>query len=210
MRSASQAWDEIYQTEGRVFVEPFLRFPELVRAFRKHGCTELLDLGCGSGRHVVHLVREGFEVCGLDASSAGLHLTREWLVEEGVTARIVQADMKAPLPFRDGAFDGLLSTQVIHHARIAQVRSTIGEIWRVLEPGGLAFVTVSGRRDEGAFEEIEPGTMVPLTGPEAGVPHHIFSEQELRVEFRAFTLLEVSLRAEGKVLAVLAQKPMHR
>ncbi|UCF62310.1 MAG: class I SAM-dependent methyltransferase [Anaerolineaceae bacterium] len=207
MRSTDHPWDEIFKSEGRFFPEPFPRFNEVVQIFRDHGCSEILDLGCGSGRHLIRLAQESFKVYGLDISPTGLHLTREWLSDEGLEADLVLADMRKPLPFREGNFTGVLSTQVIHHARIAGVRSAIQEIWRVLVSGGLAFVTVSGRRDEGEFEEIEPGTIVPLTGQEKGLPHHIFSEGKLREEFQDFDLLDFSLRAEGKVLAVLARKP---
>jgi SAM-dependent methyltransferase len=116
--------------------------------------------------------------------------------------------MRSPLPFRDGAFDGLLSTQVIHHARIAEIRRTIGEIWRLLADGGVAFVSVAAQQDDDTdFEEIEPGTFVPTTGTEAGLPHHIFTEDDLRLEFEDFKILEISLRADGRVLALLAEKP---
>jgi hypothetical protein len=71
----------------------------------------------------------------------------------------------------------------------------------------LAFITVSARKDEGCqFEEIEPETYVPLTGSEAGLPHHIFDEEKLRYEFRTFEILEISHRADGKVLAIWAKK----
>jgi SAM-dependent methyltransferase len=103
-----------------------------VQIFQDRGCSRLLDLGCGSGRHVVHLAKEGFKVHGTDISPTGLRMTRDWLVEEGLVAGVVLADMRRPLPFCDGAFEGLLSTQVIHHAPIAAVRGTIREIWRVL------------------------------------------------------------------------------
>jgi hypothetical protein len=96
---------------------------------------------------------------------------------------------------------------VIHHARITAVRLAIREIRRVLVPGGLAFVTVSGRKDAGlSFEEIEPGTFVPMAGPEAGLAHHIFTVEELRLEFEDYQVLDISVRAEGAVLAVLARK----
>jgi SAM-dependent methyltransferase len=157
---------------------------------------------------VVHLAREGFKVHGTDISPTALRMSQEWLAKEGLATGVVLADMRQPLPFCDGAFEGLLSTQVIHHAPIAAVRWTIREIRRVLASGGLAFVTVSAdaAHKEGA-REIEPGTFVPLSGPEAGLPHHIFSEEELRAEFQGFHPLETSLRAGGKVLAILAHKP---
>jgi len=207
MKSTPHPWEEIYKREGRVFPEPFPRFGEVVETFREYGCSVILDLGCGSGRHVVHLARQGFQSLGLDISPTALCLAQAWMREEGHRAVFTLADTRQPLPFRDGSIEGVLSTQVIHHARITAVRLAIREIRRVLVPGGLAFVTVSGRKDAGlSFEEIEPGTFVPMAGPEAGLAHHIFTVEELRLEFEDYQVLDISVRAEGAVLAVLARK----
>lgn len=207
MEEKPHPWEVIYRRDGRVFPEPFPRFAEVVQIFRSHGCRVILDLGCGNGRHVVHLAKYGFEAIGVDISPTALTLTSAWLREEGHRAGLALADTRQPLPFRAGSLDAVLSTQVIHHALMGGVRVAIAEIWRILSPGGLAFVTVSGRRDAGIeFEEVEPRTFVPLSGPEAGLPHHIFSVNELEAEFSRFGILDVSIRAEGAVLAVLARK----
>lgn len=201
-------WEEIYRKEGRVLPEPFPILGEAGDAFRAHGCSFVLDLGCGSGRHLVYLAKQGFRSLGLDISPTGLRLAQAWMREEGHEPILVLGDARQPLPLCDDSIEGVLSTQVIHHARIAAVRLAIREIWRVLVPGGLALVTVSGRKDPGLdHKEIEPGTFVPMAGPEAGLAHHIFTVEELRSEFREYQVLDLSVRAEGAVLAVLAQKP---
>lgn len=203
MNSTSHPWESIYKRGGRIFKEPFPRFKDVARIFTQHQCHRILDLGCGNGRHVVALKKEGFNTIGLDISSSGLHLTREWLEEEGMLAGLVWADVRQYLPFEADSFDGLLSTQVIHHALLSEVRLTIAEMWRVLTNDGIAFVTVAGRKNESeAYEEVEHGTFVPLEGTETGLPHHIFTEDELRLEFRAFQIREITRRAEGKVLAL--------
>lgn len=204
MPSDSDPWESIFRRDGRVFPEPFPRFEDLIAAFQQHRCRRILDLGSGTGRHVVHLVKNGFQVVGLDQAPTGLQLTRQWLAEERVTASLVRGDMRHPFPFGDGGFDGLLSTQVIHHARLATVRSTIAEMRRVLRVGGVLFVTVPVRRD-GRCEEIEPNTFVPLTGDEKGLPHHIFSPEELRAEFSFLRLQDLSVRGSA-VLALLGVK----
>jgi SAM-dependent methyltransferase len=101
----------------------------------------------------------------------------------------------------------VFSTQVIHHAFKKQVQLVVKDIYRVLAPGGIAFVTVSGKLDEGVdFEEVEAGTYVPLSGDEAGLPHHIFSPETAAETFQAFKVEEVSVRAEGHVIAVWGRK----
>jgi SAM-dependent methyltransferase len=201
-------WEEIYAKDGRVFHEPFPGFEEVVRIFKEHGCERIIDLGCGSGRHAVHLHKAGFSVLGADISLTGLKLAHDWAQEETANIPLVNMDMRARFPLAASKFDGAFSTQVIHHARLEEIRRTIEEIRRVLEPSGLAFISVTARKDEGGpFEEIEPGTFVPQTGSEAGLPHHIFTEETLRYEFRNFEILEITLRAEGKVRAIWARNP---
>jgi SAM-dependent methyltransferase len=200
-------WEKIYRREGRVFPDPFPTFDQVLQEFLDRKCINILDLGCGNGRHVIHLVRAGFKVLGSDISITGLKLTREWLEQEGLEASTIWSDMRHPLPFKESSITGVLSTQVIHHALLSEIRTTIHEIHRVLTPGGLAFVTVSGKKhDDQEYLEIEPGTFLPMTGTEKGLPHHIFTEDELRFEFRSFDIKDISQRAEGKVLAVLAEK----
>jgi SAM-dependent methyltransferase len=206
MSTADQQWEKIYQNEGRGDENPFPRFYEIVNIFKDFGCSQVLDLGCGRGRHLIHFTREGFRVVGIDFSPTALRLTRDWVQREQCDASVILADMRTPLPFKESSFEGVFSTQVIHHARLDVVRRTIQEIFRVLVLGGLAFITVSARKDDLEHIEIEPNTYIPQTGPEKGVPHHIFTEEDFRLELRAFHILDVSLRAEGKVLAVLAQK----
>ncbi len=206
MKLRPQAWDEIFQKEGRVYHETFPRFEWLVQHLKFHGCEKILDLGCGSGRHLLHLTKLGFSVLGLDYSPTGLYLAKRWLYEEGMEAPILQADMRTPLPFKSKAFQGILSTQVIHHTQLATIRSTVDEIWRILTPGGLAFVTVPARAHENEGNiQIEPNTIVPTEGSEKGLPHHIFTLNEFCSLFERFQILEAAIRGE-KVITILATK----
>ncbi len=201
-------WENIYAKDGRVFYAPFPGFEEVVRIFGEDGCERILDIGCGSGRHAIHFHKAGFSVLGVDISLSGLKLAHDWAQEEAADIPLVMMDMRARFPFAASEFDGAFSTQVIHHAKLEEIRRTIEEIQRILRPNGLAFITVTARKDEGGrFEEIEPGTFVPQTGSEAGLPHHVFTEEDLRYEFRTFEVLEITLRAEGKVRAIWARNP---
>jgi SAM-dependent methyltransferase len=141
---------------------------------------------------------------GIDNSPAALTLAREWLQLGGVDAGLIRADMRRPLPLPDACVDGLLSTQVIHHALLATVRGTARELSRILRPGGLLFVSVPlGTEPEEPFVEVEPATFVPTTGPEQGLPHHIFTPQTLYELFPAFKLLELD-EIGGRILTLLA------
>jgi SAM-dependent methyltransferase len=197
IQPAVTQWEEIFRRDGRIFLEPaavVVQFTELLNA---RGVIRVLDVGCGSGRHVLHMAQSGLQVYGLDNSPAALHLTTEWLAESVQTARLTLADTRQPLPFGNGAFDALISTQVIHHALLATVKSTACEIARVVRPGGLILVTVPVGKDAGDdFIEIEPRTYIPLSGSEKGLPHHIFTPEELLELFAPFQELDVSVHGE--------------
>lgn len=199
MTSAEHPWEKIYKKDGRIFPEPFPRFHEVVDLFVEHACSDILDLGCGSGRHTVHLALVNFKTFGLDISSSGLGLTQEWLREKGLESRIVLSDFRHPLPFRDESFSGVFSTQVIHHARIAAVRLAIREIWRVLSSGGVAFISVAAGKDDEEFVEIEPG--------EDFWAHSIFDSGPIPASLYAIGDTQIRLWSKEDILAVVQRNP---
>ncbi len=194
--SRLQAWDEIFQREGKVFEQPHPDVPLVARLLKERGSQCVLDLGCGSGRHVVYLAQNGFAVCGLDNSPQGLALAQKWLDEDGLSADLRLGDMTARWPFEDSFFDAVISIQVMHHADVATIKKIIQEIERVLKKDGFIFITVPRLRNQGQeFEQIEPHTFVPLDGPEKGLPHHYFTPEELRELFRNFSVSDIHLDA---------------
>jgi SAM-dependent methyltransferase len=207
----AQPWDEIFRRDGRVFDSPAPVVLHVADVLQEHGCRRVVDLGCGSGRHTVFLAQRGFDVIGIDNSPTALSLTREWLMHKGLHARLARADMRRPLPLPNGICDGVISTQVIHHALLATVCGTAREISRILQPGGVLLVSVpSGTDPEETFMEIEPGTFVPTSGKEAGLPHHIFSAEELGSLFPGYNVLELD-EIGGRIWALLAiRRPGHR
>jgi tellurite methyltransferase len=185
-------WEQIYLERGRVFAGVHEDVERITGLLIDRHAERVLDLGCGSGRHVVHFARSGFMVHGLDESPEGVRLARESLASQGLQGEVHVRNIYEPLPYADGLFDAVVSVQVIHHARIAAIRRLVDEITRVLKPGGLVFVTVPAVQNQASmFQEIEPGTFIPLDGPEQGLPHHYFTVAELRELLGAFDVDDV-------------------
>jgi ubiquinone/menaquinone biosynthesis C-methylase UbiE len=88
-------------------------------------------------------------VYGIDNAPAALVSTQQRLQHAGLTAHLVQHDVFDGLPFGDGFFDAVLSVQVIHLARLAQIGALVDEITRVLKPNGLLFVFVPQLQNQG-------------------------------------------------------------
>ena len=194
MSQSTDAWNKIFKQEGRVFTEPHEDMPGLVRLLKDHQAKTILDLGCGSGRHTVYFAQQGFSVYGLDNSPQAIELTRQWLADEGLQSDLKLQSMTERLPYEDAFFDAVVSVQVIHHAPISTIKDIVHEICRVLKVGGYVFVTVTMlKHHKESFEEIEPNTFVPSSGPEKGLPQHCFTPQELREVFGAFEISDIHI-----------------
>lgn len=209
MYTDTDQWEQIFRRDGRIFLEPAKFITQWTGLLKERGVESILDIGCGTGRHLVHMSKFGFHSVGLDNSPTALLLAREWLLKEGLEADLLISDMRLPLPFKNDSFGAVISTQVIHHARLATVLNTAKEIERVVCTGGMIAISVPARRTitEGipGYEEIEPNTFVPMSGSEKGLPHHLFTPDEFREIFPRFKTLDLQV-IDDRVIALTGCK----
>jgi len=97
----------------------------------------ILDAGCGSGPVMAALRDRGAIVTGFDKSAGMLELARRRLGDE---ADLQVADLASPLPFRDGSFDDVIASLVLHY--LQDWGPPLTELRRVLKPGGRLIVSV--------------------------------------------------------------------
>ncbi|MEE9557311.1 MAG: hypothetical protein V3V76_08625, partial [Candidatus Adiutricales bacterium] len=71
MPRESNPWDEVFKKQGKFFTSTHEDLPGVVRTFEREKVRRVLDLGSGSGRHVVFLAQKGFSVYGFDKSGEG-------------------------------------------------------------------------------------------------------------------------------------------
>lgn len=196
MHENKKAWDDVFKKQGRVFNEPHPDVVQLAKDLQPAAGKRILDLGSGSGRHVVHLAKAGYEVHGFDYAQHGIDLTRKWLEDENLEADLYLGDMTGALPFEDHFFDAIISIQVIHHARLETIEATIAELVRILKPNGALLITVPETKNQAkTFEEIAPNTFIPLDGIEKGMPHYYFDEAQLRKSFSQFKIHRIYVDA---------------
>ena len=98
----------------------------------------LLDLGCGTGGASLVLHRYG-DAVAFDRVHGALHLAPD----RPYAHRVVGAADR-PLPFADASFDGAVALDVLEH--LDDDRAAVGELGRVLRPGGHLVVFVPAFR----------------------------------------------------------------
>ena len=91
-------------------------------------------------------------------------------------------------------YNFIISVQVIHHAGIDDIKSCISEIERTLKPNGLIFITdpkTKKNKFRSKIKMISPRTLIPLDGPEIGIPHYLFTKDLLKKNFKNFKILKL-------------------
>jgi SAM-dependent methyltransferase len=211
MDNEAHSWELIYRstsTYDRTI--PHEDADGLHRLFQENGVRRVLDLGCGDGRHLHYFSNLGYEMFGIDYAPSALYLAKLWIAGDNLSAGLVCADMTG-IPWRDELFDAVISFLVINHNPVERIRRTIGEIYRVLKPGGWLFVTVSTCKPLGPMRyhsgiKIEPDTIVLTEGREKGVPHHFFTTKELLNEFSRLSLVDFHWDSRSRACLLLRKR----
>jgi SAM-dependent methyltransferase len=98
---------------------------------------DILDAGCGTGYNIQHYEKRGHRVFSLDISADALAGVRQ----RGVR-KICQASV-TEIPYRSDTFDFVFSFDVVQQLSLENGARAIGEMHRVLKPGGRLFIRVA-------------------------------------------------------------------
>lgn len=108
----------------------------------------VLDAGCGYGRNLVYLLREGCEVFALDANAESVRHVRALARELApqLPAENFRVGAIEAMDFPDAFADVVICNSVLHFARDAQhFLAMVSQLWRVLRPGGMLFCRLGSR-----------------------------------------------------------------
>jgi SAM-dependent methyltransferase len=119
----------------------------------------VVDAGCGPGRNIVYLLREGYEVFGVDADADAVASVRKTakLIAPRLPIENFQVAALESMPFPDAFADVVLCHSVLHFARDeAHLDAMVRGLWRVLRPGGMLFCRLGSTIGVGNGIVLEP------------------------------------------------------
>jgi SAM-dependent methyltransferase len=114
------------------------------------GGLRALDLGCGTGRWARWLAGGGARAVGIDIQREALRAAR-------ATSAGDYSEMSADaLGFRAGSFDLVVSVTVLQHLPPSGRERAVGELFRVLAPGGRVIIHEGERPPSGPAPALFP------------------------------------------------------
>ena len=204
--SKTSVWERHYSKPKRLpewLKKPVPFVVETLHAFKNHKFRDVLDLGCGVGRHCVHLAENGFEVVGLDVSVSALRTAKEWIREKKVTNVNLLRGSMTDLPLGDNCFDVVISVSVVRHAMKDHIKKATDEIHRVLRENGLFLTNLVSVEDYryGKGKEVEADTFTVLEDFEDSrfeELHHFFTREEVLQLLARFSRIDVAPLVGGR------------
>ncbi len=135
-REGYDRWAATYDGDGNPLIaveEPI--FDRLVGEVRG---LDVIDVGCGTGRHALRLAARGARVSAVDFSSAMLAKARAKPGAEAIA--FIEHDIRERLAIDDASFDLVVCALVLDH--IHDLERFFTELGRLCRPGGAIVATV--------------------------------------------------------------------
>lgn len=188
-------WNSQFDDKEMLRSAPALEVCGLMVRWGSLGMKDVLDLGCGLGRHSVLFAGSGFSVCALDISPEAVEETGKAAASKGLDIKCSEGDM-LKLPYGDQSFDCVLGWNSVSHTDTEGVRKTLSEIGRVLRPSGECYLTL-GSKDTWGWKQdwpkVDENTKLRMEpGPEYMVPHFYADREMLEELFGDFEIIGIT------------------
>ena len=210
-RSQHAVWESIAESFDRNRTRTW---PHVEAFLRGLPPGRVLDLMGGNGRHLAPIRAAGHDAVWADFSRPASRI----VARRHRDCSVVVADATA-LPFAEASIDAVILVAGLHSLPTAEARAgCLGELPRILRPGGRAQVTVWSRDAPRFRDQGEPGrpldVVIPWRSDGHDAPRHYFlyTPQALRAELEAAglaveTIAPASVVAPDDNLVATVRRP---
>ncbi|MBU4511815.1 class I SAM-dependent methyltransferase [Patescibacteria group bacterium] len=200
-----ESWEKLYKKQ-KYYGASLEHLPEIVKIFKNANVKRVLDLGCGGGKHLFYLAKNGFEVYGVDLSKEAINTAKKQFRDHKLKGKFIVGSFGKKFPYKNDFFDAVISIRALNQGTDKDINKAVIELTRVLKPGGLVFITVQkapsprlalrkARHQVKTINSlpvkmINSVSYVPLVGLEKAVIHYIFTKSLLTKKFKDFKINE--------------------
>ena len=190
----SKEWDWKKNKE-KLWLKPSIEAYYYCNLWKEKGFNNVLDLGCGLGRHSILFSKHGFNVSACDLSSYAVNNLNEWANTENLYIETSVCDM-IKMPYENNSFDCIFSFHTISHTDTLGAYDIIKEIKRVLKINGEIFITLCSKDTwsfkEAGYPKIDDNTIIKIDdGPENGIPHFYVDYNDALNLLNSFEIITV-------------------
>ena len=132
----AELFDYFEEMENGASIHEMRRLHETILSEVPPEASAVLDVGCGKAWVAQRLCPTGISVCSMDISTVNPQRALERYPYDNHYGVVADA---YNLPFRDGAFDCIIASEIIEH--VPDPGAFIGSLLRVLRPGGSLIIT---------------------------------------------------------------------
>lgn len=179
-------YDELWERLPEDLTPPDLALRRRFALANVTRSERVLDLGCGTGDLAADLARAGARVTAADVAQGALDRAGHRHPE----LQLRRVPIDGPLPFEDGAFDIVWSSEVIEH--VADTARWLSEVRRVLTPRGRVLLTTPSH---GRLRLLAGG--IERYSEPLGEHLHLYTVRSLRALLREFAFDEIQVRTAG-------------
>lgn len=140
-------WDQRYKNNGVLWGEQPSPTAEIAARYFAPK-SEVLEIGFGYCRDLVYLAKNGFIISGIDSSSEGAQMAKQYLRQAGVQAKAIITAKFECAELSDLRFDAVLSHRCLHLLITpADLNGFLQNLFNITNPGAVICIGTRDTRD---------------------------------------------------------------
>jgi len=200
--SKKNYWDISYQNKDNYLLYPN---EEVIRFFNKYikRRTQIkikkknkvvLDLGCGSGRHILYCIENGYYPIGLDLSKVALNQAKTYLRSKryilNKNYKIIKSN-SSTINIKNNKIDYLISHGTLDSMLDNDIKKTVKELFRVMKRNSLGYVDLISDKVKRKGKFLNKYDQLINEKHEKNTIQSYFNLKRIKRTFSKFKILEV-------------------